>query len=72
MALTGEAVSKERRAFGMGIFFSAYFLIVAPAPAIAGRLFDVTHRAFAAVIFAVVLIIFTGVANYAFRLAQRW
>jgi MFS family permease len=72
MALTGEAVSKERRAFGMGVFFSAYFLIVAPAPAIAGRLFDVTHWAFAAIIFAVVLIIFTGVANYAFRLAQRW
>lgn len=72
MALTGEAVSKERRAFGIGVFLSAYYLIVAPAPAIAGRLFDITHWAFAAIIFAVVLIVVTGAANYAFRLAQRW
>ena len=72
MALTGEAVSKERRAFGMGVFFSAYFLIVAPAPAIAGHLFDTTHWAFAAILFAIALIVVTGIANFAFRLAQRW
>jgi len=71
MSLTGEAVSKERRAFGMGVFFTAYFLIVAPAPAIAGRIFDVTHWAFAAILFAIALLALTGVANYGFRLAQR-
>lgn len=71
MALTGEAVAKERRAFGIGVFLSAYYLIVAPAPAIAGRLFDVTHWAFAAILFAVALMILAGVANYGFRLAQR-
>ena len=71
MALTGEAVSKERRAFGIGVFLSAFFLIVAPAPAIAGRLFDITHWAFAAILFAVALLVLTGVANYGFRLAQR-
>jgi predicted MFS family arabinose efflux permease len=72
MALTGQAVAKERRAFGIGVFFSAYFLIVAPAPAIAGRLFDITHWAFAAIIFAMALMIVTGVATNGFRLAQRW
>ena len=69
MALT---VSKERRAFGIGVFLSAYFLIVAPAPAIAGRLFDITHWAFAAILFATALMVLAGVANYGFRLAQRW
>jgi MFS family permease len=71
MALTGEGVSKERRAFGMGVFFSAYFLILAPAPAIAGHLFDVTHWAFAAIVFAAALMAITGIANYGFRVAQR-
>ncbi len=71
MALTGEAVAKERRAFGIGVFLSAYFFIVAPAPAIAGRLFDITHWAFAAILFAAALMVLTGVANYGFRLAQR-
>jgi predicted MFS family arabinose efflux permease len=72
MALTGEAVAKERRAFGIGVFMSAYYLTVTPAPAIAGRLFDATHWAFAAILFAVALMVLTGVANFAFRLAQRW
>ena len=72
MALTGEAVSKERRAFGIGVFLSAYFLVVAPAPAIAGHLFDITHWAFAAILFATALMVLAGVANYGFRLAQRW
>ncbi|SRR5579871_1950107 len=72
MALTGEAVAKERRAFGIGVFLSAYYLIVAPAPAIAGRLFDTTHWAFGAILFAIALMALAGIANFAFRLAQRW
>ena len=31
MALTAVAMAPHRRAFGMGIFFSAYFLLMAPA-----------------------------------------
>jgi MFS family permease len=72
MALTGEAVARERRAFGIGVFLSSYYLIVAPAPAIAGRLYDITHWAFGAILFAAALLVLTGVANFAFRLAQRW
>jgi MFS family permease len=71
MALTGEAVARERRAFGIGVFLSSYYLIVAPAPAIAGRLFDVTHWAFGPILFAAALMVLTGLANFAFRLAQR-
>jgi predicted MFS family arabinose efflux permease len=72
MALTGEAVAKERRAFGIGVFMSAYYLMVAPAPAIAGRLFDMTHWAFGAILFAIALLVVGGLANLAFRIAQRW
>jgi predicted MFS family arabinose efflux permease len=72
MALTGEAVARERRAFGLGVFSSAYYLTVTPAPAIAGRLFDTTHWAFAAILFAIALMVLGGLANFAFRLAQRW
>ena len=71
MALTGEAVARERRAFGIGVFLSSYYLIVAPAPAIAGRLFDITHWAFGPILFAAALMVLTGVANFAFRIAQR-
>jgi cyanate permease len=54
----------------MGIFFSVYFLLVAPAPAIAGWLFDRTGNAFAAILFAAALFVLTLLANFAFRLMQ--
>ena len=72
MALTGEAVAKERRAFGIGVFLSSYYLLMAPAPAIAGHLFDMTHSAFGAILFAIALMVVGVLANLAFRLAQRW
>jgi predicted MFS family arabinose efflux permease len=72
IALTGEAVARDRRAFGIGVFLSSYYLIVAAAPAIAGRHFDKTQWAFGAILFAVALTVLTGVANFGFRLAQRW
>jgi predicted MFS family arabinose efflux permease len=71
MALTGAAMAPQKRAFGMGVFFSVYFLLVAPAPAIAGWLLDRTGNAFAALLFAVALLALTLVANLAFRLAQH-
>jgi hypothetical protein len=71
MALTGAAMAPHKRAFGMGIFFSVYFLLVAPAPAVAGWLFDRTGSAFAALLFAIALLVLTLVANFAFRLAQN-
>ena len=71
MALTGEAMSPERRAFGMGIFLSGYFLINAVAPPIAGWIYDTTNDPFSPVIFGIVLFGLVIVTNAWFRMAQR-
>ncbi len=71
MALTGEAISAERRAFGMGMFFTSCFLIVAPAPAIAGWLYDRTGDPYHPILFAVALFGLTAHCNSLFPLAQQ-
>ena len=71
MALTGAAMAPHKRAFGMGIFFSAYFVVTAPAPAIAGWLFDRSHDPFLPILFAIALFALTLAANFAFRIAER-
>jgi predicted MFS family arabinose efflux permease len=71
MALTGAAMAPEKRAFGMGIFLSVYFLFSAVAPGLAGSLYDRTHDAFMPILFAVGLFVVTLFAYHAFRLAQR-
>ena len=71
MALTGAAMAPHKRAFGMGIFFSAYFVVTAPAPAIAGWLFDRSHDPFLPILFAIALFVLTLAANFAFRIAQH-
>ena len=71
MALTGAAMAPQKRAFGMGIFFSAYFVVTAPAPAIAGWFFDSSHDPFLPILFAIALFALTLAANFAFRIAQR-
>jgi MFS family permease len=71
MALTGEAMAPERRAFGMGLFFSVYFLVMAPAPAIAGWLYDRSDDPYDAILFAIALFALTAAANASFRLLQR-
>jgi predicted MFS family arabinose efflux permease len=71
MALTGASMAPQKRAFGMGIFLSAYFLLNAPAPAIAGWLYDRSRDAFVPILFAAVLFALTIAANLAFRFAQR-
>jgi MFS family permease len=71
MALTGSAMAPHKRAFGMGIFFSAYFVVTAPAPAIAGWLFDRSHDPFLPILFAIALFALTLAANFAFRIAER-
>ena len=71
MALTGQAMPAEARAFGMGVFFASYFVIVTPAPAIAGWLFDLTGDPSTPIKFAAALLAATALANLVFRLAQR-
>jgi len=45
MALPGEALKPANRAFGMGVFFSWYFLMTTPAPIVAGWLYDLSGDA---------------------------
>lgn len=71
MALTGEAMRPERRAFGMGVFLSGYFLINAVAPPIAGWIYDTTSDPFSPVIFGIVLFGLVIVTNVWFRMVQR-
>jgi hypothetical protein len=71
MALTGAAMAPQKRAFGMGIFFSAYFLLMAPAPAVAGWLYDRTGNPFVPILLAIALFALTFAANAGFRVAQR-
>jgi predicted MFS family arabinose efflux permease len=71
MALTGEAMAPDKRAFGMGVFYSAYFLLVAPAPAVAGWLYDWSGDVFIPILFAIAMFILTFAANITFRVVQR-
>ncbi len=71
MALSGEAMSPERRALGMGLFFSVYFLIVAPAPALAGWLYDRSGNPSDAFLLAIALFGLTAAPNAVFCILQR-
>ena len=71
MALTGESMSTQRRAFGMGVFLTANYLLFAPAPAIAGWLYDRSGNASHAVLFAGLLFAAAALFNFVFRLMQR-
>lgn len=71
MALTNGAMKPGNRALGMGLFFSIYFLFQAPAPVIAGWIYDRTADAFGPILFAVVLFFAAAVANMTFRLVQN-
>ena len=71
MALTGQAMSPARRAFGMGVFSTIYYAITAPAPALAGWIVDRTGAPQDALMLAAALFALTMVANLAFRVAVR-
>ena len=58
-------------AFGMGVFLSAYYVVTAPAPAIAGWLFDRLGDPYVPILFAIAMFGLTLAANFAFRFAQR-
>ena len=73
MALTVQAMSPQNRAFGMGLFFVGYFLLQAPAPGIAGWLFDISGDPYWPILFAAVLLVLAGLCNVGFRVTQkRW
>lgn len=70
MTLPAEALRPENRAFGMGIFFSWYFMITTPAPIVAGMLYDLSNDARWPIYFGAALCAATALANLMFRVAQ--
>ena len=72
MSLTAQSMAPQRRAFGMGVFFSVYFLIMTAAPPAAGWLFDYTGKPFPAILFAAGLFAATGLGFAAFGPFKRW
>jgi MFS family permease len=44
MALAGEAMRPEQRAFGMGVFFTVYYAIMLATPTAAGAILDATGQ----------------------------
>ncbi|MEM6583085.1 MAG: MFS transporter [Pseudomonadota bacterium] len=55
MALAGDAAAPERRAFGMSVFFAAYFVMMTVCPPISGAIYDATGTAASALWFGAVL-----------------
>lgn len=64
MALAGEAMQPERRAFGMGVFFTIYHAFMMATPPIAGSIFDLSGSPQAPLLFGVGL--FVAVVPIAF------
>jgi predicted MFS family arabinose efflux permease len=71
MALTGEAMAPQRRAFGMGVFFSGYFVLMTAAPPVAGWLHDMSGSPNWPMAFGAALFAGAALANAAFRTVQR-
>lgn len=55
MALSGQAMRAEVRAFGMGVFFTLYYAVMLLTPPIAGAVFDATGSTQAPIWLAVLL-----------------
>lgn len=71
MALTGEAMAPAHRAFGMGVFFTGYFVLVTLAPPLAGWWFDRSGNPHGPIVFAALLFAGCALANALFRSAQK-
>ena len=71
MALASVAIEPQNRALGMGLFFSLYFLFVAPAPVVAGWLVDYSGSAWFAVIFSATLFAATALAYWVFQITWQ-
>ena len=55
MALAGQAVAPERRAFGIGVFFTVYYAIMTASTPVAGWLLDRTGAPDSAILFGATL-----------------
>jgi MFS family permease len=67
MALAGEALRPEVRAYGMGIFFTVYYAIMVVIPPIAGALLDTTGSTQGPIYLAMVLFALVVPISIAFQ-----
>ena len=67
MALAGEALRPQNRAFGMGIFFTVYYLLMLGTPPLAGALFDHTGWVQGPILLAALLFASVVPLSLAFR-----
>lgn len=73
MSLTADAMPPSTRAFGMGIFFTIYFMVALPSAALAGWIGDLTGSAGNALAFGALLFLFTAISTVTFqRLSSRF
>ena len=70
MALAGQAVAPERRAFGMGVFLTVYYAILTASPPVAGWLLDRTGAPDSAIIFGAALFALVLPVAVLFRLIK--
>lgn len=71
MALTAQSMAPQRRAFGMGVFLSIYFVLQTAAPPLAGWLFDRSGEPFVPIQLAAALFAATGVCYVGFGWLKR-
>lgn len=71
VALTGAAMAPERRAFGMGVFQTIFFLVTAVAPIGGGLLWDATGSLYGPLGLAAALMALTGITYRVFNLAEK-
>ncbi|AZV78513.1 MFS transporter [Parasedimentitalea marina] len=55
MAMSGQALRPQVRAFGMGIFFTVYYAIMLVTPPAAGAILDATGSAHGSILLAIIL-----------------
>lgn len=70
MALAGEALRPQNRAFGMGVFFTIYYLIMLATPPLAGALLDQTGWVQGPMLLAVFLFLAVVPLSLTFRLVK--
>lgn len=70
MALSGEAVAPARRAFGMGVFFTVYYAIMAAGPPLSGWIYERATTAGASLAFGMSMFALVIPAVLMFRLVR--
>lgn len=71
MALAGEALRPESRAFGMGVFFTIYHAVMMASPPVAGAMMDAMGSANAPIVLAMILFACVALIALVFRWVQK-